>query len=98
MGVSKILDKRYYKKNNKDETIECTRKDKECIFCDINGKCIAEWCIFDKLPKVIIPTKKINCIFCDNTKKVSTLSTMTEYVCPECRSKIKELMRNERSK
>ena len=97
MGVSKVLDKRYHR-TIPDDTIECMKKDESCMFSDGKGKCISEWCIFDKMPKVVTYTKKINCVFCNKTKEISALSGMTEYICQDCRDKIKELMHNERDK
>lgn len=82
----------------KEEKIICPYNNTNCMFYyGDNGHkhCIAEWCIFSRFPKIIITTREVKCIFCDNIKTVSTLSGQKEYVCPECREKIKELMKDE---
>lgn len=94
MGTSKIIDRRCYTKK-KEENIKCVKNDPDCMFTDGKGNCIAEWCIFDKVPKVITATKIVTCTICGHKSTVSALSATKGYICPECINKIKELISNE---
>lgn len=87
MSISRIVDNRQYKR--KSDTIKCMKNLKECMFLN-KDECTAEWCIFERLPKMVTLTKKINCIICDKPKEVSVYTGQINYICDDCVKKIKE--------
>lgn len=90
MGISKLVDNRYYK-HKKQETIQCKKNIKDCMFLMDDNECCAEWCIFEELPKVINLERKITCSICNiNSKTVSVYSGQKDYICEECINKIRE--------
>ena len=95
MGISKVLDDKN-KPTSKSDTVECMKNITDCTFISSNGKCSAEWCIFNELPKMMIIEKTIKCIICGTPKTISVYNCQAEYICDECKNALKELMRNER--
>lgn len=72
--------------------IQCIKNDKDCMFGDGTGKCIAEWCIWDKLPKVS-GRKTVTCSVCKkNVLDTSPYSNIQYWICPTCIKRIDELV------
>lgn len=96
MGLSKIVDPVLNKEFPDTET-GCRLGRMDCQYLDSNGDCSAEWCIYEELPKIIKTDKKVTCSICGkNTKIISLYSGITEYTCPECRTKIKKITKDEK--
>lgn len=91
MSISRIVDNRTYNSRT-SETVGCS-KNSDCMFFNGSG-CSAEWCIFERLPKMINTSKTIECLICGNTKTVSVYSGKSDYICDDCKEDIKKLINN----
>ena len=99
MAISRLVDDRSYTPQPKStkmkprSAISCQKGIADCMF-NVNGDCSAEWCIFAELPDIVVGSKSISCSVCGNTTTVSIYSGSSNYICPDCQSKIKQCIEN----